>query len=244
MIGAKTPSFWQGLSLRGRLLRKVGFRLWKATFLGSARSLIQTVRGEGVANLEVATPAVVLTTFERIEDFLILSYLFRNKQLTFVAPKTLPEEGLIESLRAANHVIPFGEGEFGYPLFRSILTVLRDFNRSVVISPEAAARYASHVTVDPSVVVRITMKANVPIIPVALRWRPRPEDGRLSKSCDVWVGRKIFISPRAQEFRDVFFRTRGARKFEKLAPEDSAEIGQRVFSVLDELGRGHGPNLP
>jgi hypothetical protein len=69
------------------------------------------------------------------------------------------------------------------------------------------------------------MMANVPIVPVVTSWG--------NGKCRVWVGSRIFISPRSEEFKDIFFKRKGLRKFKELPREDLMVIGQRIFSKLE-----------
>lgn len=228
--------------LRFRLIRRVVYRLWKSTFLSCARLLIGEVEVASADSLTSVAPAIILSSFTRISDFLILSYLFIDKQLTFISPRVLPDQPMINWLRSTNRLLYLSEGRIGYRFFKNLLSTLRDFNRSVVISPEAAKTYADKILVDPAVIVRIAMKANVPIIPVVLDWRRAIGNSKgIIKKCDVWVGKKIFISPRSDEFRDIFFRRKGARKFRNLPDVDLTEIGKRIFDRLTV--KPHGTNL-
>lgn len=222
-----------GLVLRTRLLRRMMFRLWKSLVLSGTRSLVSNVRYDSPEILTSPSPVIFLTTFSRPAEFVVLSSLFSDKDLTFIAPRNLPNNKYLDVTRSINHVI-FLDEHLGFRFFRQLLATLRNFNRSLVISPFAAARYAPTLPMDPGVIVRISMLANVPLVPVVFRWS--------GKQCEVSVGKKVFISPRSSEFKDIFFKTRGARKFRNLSQEDLAEIGSRIFSKISWRGL-NGPNL-
>lgn len=237
--------FFNGLQLRTRLLRRAAFRAWKHLFLSQAPSLLRTVRPESRDTLLSSSPAIILSSYEDPADFLVLAWLFRRQELTFLSTKSLPALRIFERLRSVSHVLYAEPDELGYPFFKRLLEILRDFNRSLVVSPEAVQRYAPKIVVNAAVLARIAMTANVPFIPVHLKWHlSRSPLGWTKKKCEVKVGRKIYISPLAPEFRDLFFKQRGVRKFRNLSPEELEEVGRRVFSRLERLKEADGPDLP
>lgn len=211
------------IQLRLRLFQRVLYRVWKTIVLSRAKSIIQSIDFETEETAQLSTPAIFLSSFETPLDFWVLSYLFQEKELTFLAPRNLPEEKMLERLQKINRILYLDE-KINFRFLRELLASLRDFNRSIVISPQAAVKYMSKIPVDPVVVVRIAMMANVPIIPVVTRW----QEGK----CRVWVGSRIFISPRAKEFRDIFLKRKGSRKYRDLPAEDLITIGRRIFSKL------------
>ena len=231
----------EGINLRARLLRRAAFRLWKSGILSKAKAFIDDIKFEspevGISNM----PAIILSSFDNFSDFMVLSYLFRDKDLTFIETRGLPPQRTLDYVRSLNRVLSLDNEQADYGFFKNLLSALRDFNRSVVISPDAADRYAKHLAVDPVVIVRIAMAANVPITPVRINWQEKREhQGNKIRKCDVWIGRNIYVSPGAEEFRDIFFRQRGGRKFRNLPHEDLKEIGARIISKLRDLGKING----
>ncbi|MFH0984050.1 MAG: hypothetical protein V1882_00790 [Candidatus Omnitrophota bacterium] len=223
------PFFYEA-KIRVRLFRKLIYRLWKWTVLADAKSYIYKINDESKQASALLTPAIVLSTFSRPLDFLILFYLFQEKELTFISPRNLPFEKNFLRLSSIARMLHF-DGLIGYSFFRKLLAALRDFNRSVVISPQAISRYAGHIPIDFSVVARIAMAANVPIITVIMKWQ---NDVESRKGCQVQIRKKVYVSPRSEEFKDVFFKQKGLRKFRKLPKEDLTVIGQRIFSMLEQ----------
>lgn len=216
--------------LRTRLVTRVGYRIWKSSILSSAKFLIRNVSYESGERIHSKLPAIILSTFTNLSDFLILSYLFQEKELTFIAPPNLPSEKLIMKLQAINHILYLDDKQKAYGFFKRLLTTLRDFNRSLVISPDAAQKYAEHISIDPKLLCRIAMITNVPLIPVILKWSDRENERH--KKCSVHIGKQIFVSPRSSEFKDIFFKSRGPRKFRNIPDEDMVEIGRRILSKL------------
>lgn len=237
--------FFEGIYLRTRLLKRVTFRLWKSFVLSRAKPLIGEIKHESLESFSSNVPAIILSSFNRFSDFLILTYLFQHKDLTFIGTRGLPNEKILNQLRAVNHVLYLDDNKIGYSFFKNFHSILCDYNRSVVISPEAAEQYAKHVAINPAVIVRIAMTASVPIIPVRFDWQEKEKgsDKGIQK-CDIWVGKSIYISPRAEEFRDIFFKRRGARKFMHLPYDDLAEIGSRIFLKLKGSNPSYGASIP
>lgn len=211
------------IQLRLRLFRRVFYRVWKSIVLRQAKFFIQAIDFASQETATLSTPAIFLSSFETPLDFWILSFLFQEKELTFLSPRKLPEEKILRRLQKINRVL-YLDGKINFRFLRELLTAVRDFNRSIVISPQAAVKYMSKIPVDPVLVVRIAMMANVPIVPVIMKWQ--------GGKCRVWVGSKIYISPRAEEFKDIFFKRKGVRKFRDLPSEDLILIGKRIFSKI------------
>jgi hypothetical protein len=216
--------------LRLRLLRRISYRIWKSAAIRKGKSLLSEVRYEGAEMAVPTVPAIILATFRRMEDFLVLSYLFREKELALFSPTEPPRHPAVETLKATQHILYFdSQAAGGYRFFHAVMQTLRDFNRSLVIAPDAARAVAGSLTVEPALVARLAMLANVPIVPVRLTWQ---EGAKAAARCSVWIGNKVFISPRAAMFKDIFFKRRGARKFNRLPKEDLTEIGGRIFKLI------------
>ncbi|MCB9799735.1 MAG: hypothetical protein H6757_03125 [Candidatus Omnitrophica bacterium] len=230
------------IHLRTRLFRKVMFRIWKTFMLRKAKRYLGDVKYESIENFLLPTPAIIICNFEELNDFLILSYLCKDKNLCFLTTTELPDEKWIKELKAMNHVLPFDYQKNNFSFLRSILRSLRDFNRSVVISNEAAKKYADGINVDLSLIVRIAMKASVPIMPIVMKKSLTRQSNKIAKR-DIFVGKKISVSPRALEFKDIFFKRRGVRKFSELPREDMAEIGRRILAKIQIMKENHGSNL-
>lgn len=219
----------EGVHLRARLLRRVTFRFWKSFVLSRAKPLIGKIEYESLENFPSNVPAIILSSFNNFSDFLILAYLFQDKELTFIATPRLPNEKTLNQIRSINHILYWYDKQSGYSFFRKVLSILRDFNRSIVIAPDATTRYANNLTIDPTLIVKLAMIANVPILPIIIRWQEESEHAGALRKCEVTIKRRIYISPKAEEFRDVFFQRRGTRKFKKLSREELSEIGRRIF---------------
>ena len=117
-----------------------------------------------------------------------------------------------------------------------MLVSLRNFNRAIILFPKFELDISKELVIDPSVVVRIAMMASVPIIPVSITW----ESSQAAK-CSVRVGKRCFVSPASAEFRDIFFKRMGTRKFSRLDRDELKVVAERIFSRLEPVD---GPNIP
>lgn len=236
-MAALSINLSSGLWLRMRLIRRYFYRLRRAIVTAHVRLFIKDVLWLHPDSSTSTVPVILLTSFQRLLDFWVLAYIFKDRELVFIALERLPDSKIINSIKKHNHMLYLSKP--GYSFFKRIMESLRNFNRSLVLSPEASEFYAG-LPMDPRVVVRIATMANVPILPVAIDW----EKCRSGEKCVVTVGKSTYISPRSEEFRDIFFKKRVPRKFSRLPPEDLSEIGRRIISKLNNLRRQHnGPNL-
>jgi 1-acyl-sn-glycerol-3-phosphate acyltransferase len=84
--------------------------------------------------------------------------------------------------------------------------------------------------------VKLAMRANVPIIPVAMKgtYEILPPHGHIPrfKKCRIVIGKKMYVSPENPEFSDIFFRRKGERKFGNLTDEEMQEIAVRLMNKI------------
>lgn len=237
-------SFRQGLQLRIRLLRLSVHRQWKILCISKVKKWIAEIHCQSENIFESPTPAIILSSYNEPKDFLILSYLFKNKDLTFLTPPILPDGKIFTTLKSINHSLIIGERGADRSFFKKLFTILRDFNRSIVISLDAAKKYTPNLQIDPAIIAKISIKTNVPVIPIFLAHRDSSGHMKYGKKkYHIFVDKKVYISPKTEEFKDVFFKRRGARKFERLSREDLNEIGTRIFARLETLRKTYGSNL-
>ncbi|PIQ86084.1 MAG: hypothetical protein COV74_06130 [Candidatus Omnitrophica bacterium CG11_big_fil_rev_8_21_14_0_20_45_26] len=239
--------FSVSLRVRFRLIKRVLYKLWLTSNQAKAKKFIKSVRYQARNAEEFHSPIILLSTFTRVEDFLVLSYLFREKELTFISPSDLPKSKIFNIIFASNFVMVLDEKKIGFSFFRRLMLILRDFNRSLVISPSAAMRYMKGVTINPLVIAKLAMKTNVPIVPVVIKWLNSYGQNKIhrvmSRKCEVRIGKKMYVSPRTPEFKDLFFKRRGLRKFTSLTAEEYLEIGKRIFLRLEALDNSDGSSI-
>lgn len=216
--------------MRFRLMKQAIYRRWKTAILKKGKKYIESLECDR-AVFQSSMPYIILCTFHDLRDFLILSSLFNDKDLSYVAPTNLPNDPTVKALKTINHIIYINKKK-NFSVLKNILKSLRDFNRTLVLSLGAARAYADEIALDPVTIIRIAMKANVPILPVTIAW-PSKEMGENLDKCSVKIGNPIYISPRTAEFKDIFFKFRGVRKFQKLPRVELQEIATRILSRLD-----------
>jgi 1-acyl-sn-glycerol-3-phosphate acyltransferase len=225
----------EGIGLRSRLLRKYFYRIWKSSVIARAQKQILSVHNESSSSVDATGPAVVLCRLRSVRDLYVLMYLFRGREFSFVGLRSLQTQKTFKELASLNRVIFMDPGGKMYPFLRELLVSLRNFNRTVILFPKVEFGDARDLLLDPVVVVRIAMMANVPIVPVSVNWT----DPRELK-CNVNIGKRFFVSPASQEFRDIFFRRKGTRKFSRLDHDELKMVAGRIFSKLEPA---NGSNL-
>lgn len=229
-------TFLSEIYLRARLFKKTAYRSWKSLILAKGARKISGVSYESESSNFSVIPTIILSTFTNPFDFLVLSYLFRDKELTFIAPENLPDDKIIRWVQSINHVLYWRKNQTPYSFFKKLFAILRNYNRSVIVSPAAANQFGKELSMAPTTLVRIAMKTNAPILPVILEWSTKQSVGIKSSRCHVRIGKPIFISPRTEEFHDIFFKIRGVRKFSKISEEDLIEMGKRILNKLKKKG--------
>jgi hypothetical protein len=231
-----------GSTLRIRLLRRLVYRAWKNYSIQRAQKFIDKAVYEDANENAFSVPTIFLSTYSKLNDFMVLTYLFKNQDLTLIAPDALPANKKINLIKGLNHTIPLKNERFTYSFLRQLVYALRIYNRSIVAPPEAGKQFLKSFELDLSSLVRIAMKCNVPIQPVVIDWggRTNPENNK----CAVFIGKRIFISPRHPDFKDIFFSRRGIRKFSQLNKDECIQVGERVMSKFTNLRDAHGSNLP
>lgn len=230
--------------IHGRLLRRLFYRTWKTFVVQQTYKLISSIEYEVNGKTTVSMPTIILSTYTKPDDFMVLMHVFKDHDLTLIAPEELPNDKIISKLKILNRLIRVKNNKFDFYFLREFLATLQRFNRSIVVTPDAGYKFITNFAFDHINLVRIAMMANVPIQPVILNWDvSKSLTTNTHKKCKVFVGKRVFISPRNLEFKDVFFRRKGKRKYSKLLKEECNEIGIRIFSKFNQLKDKYGSNL-
>ena len=227
--------FREGISLRARLLRKFFYRIWKNFVIAQAQKHILNIQSEANYPTAVSGPAVILCNLKHIRDLYVLMYLFREKEFSFVGLRSLQREKTFKRLASLNRVIFLDPRKKMYSFLKEMLVSLRNFNRAIIFFPKFELDISKKLVINPTVVVRIAMMASVPIVPISITWM-----GSRTLKCKVAIGKRFFVSPASSEFRDVFFRRKGVRKFSRLNQDELKIVAGRIFSKLE---LADGPNI-
>lgn len=204
------------------LTQSILSRVWKIITYLRARFLIARIDSQTTDSRNLKLPAIILTNITRSEDFLISTYLFKDKNLMFISTEDTPHHKTSQKLKMLNYINCMAENIKLRSLFKKVLSGLEDLNRSIVVTP----------LVDPVLLVKIAMKANVPIVPVRFQWTEKNASRSKESKCLVHIGKKSFISPSSPELKDIFFKKRGVRKFSKLSQSELREVGRRIVAGL------------
>jgi hypothetical protein len=84
--------------------------------------------------------------------------------------------------------------------------------------------------------VKLAIKNNVPVLPVVFKgayeaWPPHRKLPRFKK-CEIYLKKKIYVSPSTQIFKDVFFHRNHTKKFDKLSRRDYQIIAFRLMEII------------
>ena len=188
----------------------------------------------GLDNIPSQRPAILVSNHLSYYDFIILGS-FLHKRIVFLAVKKMKQTSLIKML-GKWHTVVYVDREYpGSAFFREVIRHL-EHKKLVVIYPEATRSRTGKMLKPKHGFVKLAIKANVPIIPVAMKgtYEILPPHKRIPrlKKCSVIIGKKIYISPDNPEFRDIFFEHRGSRKFGNLTKEQMEEIALRIMEKI------------
>ncbi|GEM_PF-4178729 len=217
-------SVTNGASLRWRLLRRASYRGLRAFSYLLGRVWIRKI--EGLNNLSSIVPSIFLCSYTCDYDFLILPALIQ-RELVFLGPEPIiNNKGIVGWILKTNFIV-FAKGEYpGYRFFREVIRNLTEYNRSIAFFPDAASCYGKEFEEKYVGIVKLAIKANVPIILIKIEWG-KMNNSSLSR-CNLEIGKRIYISPNNNEFHDIFFEKGGVTKFSALSKVDLQEIGRRL----------------
>ena len=229
------------LSVRGRLVRRLFYRAWKSYIIRHAQKLIMNIEHEVKEENPFPMPTIILCTYTKLDDFMILMNVFKEHDLVLIAPEELPKHKLIKRLKTFNQILYVKNHKFDFLFIKRFLMSLQNFNRSIVVPPAAGDAFIKDFSFNHANLVRLAMKANVPIQPVIINWSQ--QNSYSHQKCRVFIGNRLFISPRHPDFKDIFFKKRGARKLAKLMRDEYEEIGLRIMNKFNQLKGQYGTNL-
>jgi len=217
---------------RYRFVRRLRFKIVRLSVFGFFKLWVKDVKG--LDNIPQRGPAIFISNHLSYYDFLVFGSILRA-YIVFLAQKKIKETFLIRWFTKFHTVVYIDKDKPGYSFFKEIIRQLGG-GRLVVIYPEGTRSRTGKMAIPKPGFVKLAMKTNVPIIPVALKGTyeilpPHKHIPRLKK-CEVTVGKKIYISPDNPDFKDIFFRKKGDRKFGKLTDENLQEIAVRIMDKI------------
>lgn len=219
---------------RYRFARRLRFRYFRVMIFFIWRLWLKNIYG--FDKIPQHESAIIVSNHLSFFDFWILSAILK-KNTHFVAVKNLDKRSLVGWTMKLNPIIYVDREKPGAAFFKKSLKQLTEQNRLLVIYPEGTrSRTGKMLTPKPGFI-KLAMKANVPIIPVAMRGTydilpPHKKVPRL-KRCDIHIGDKFYVSPNNPELYDVFYRKSGKdRQFKHL---DDIEIAEIAFRVMDKV---------
>jgi 1-acyl-sn-glycerol-3-phosphate acyltransferase len=179
-------------------------------------------------------PAIFVSNHLSYYDFLVFGSLL-NHYSVFVASKKVGESFLVGWFTKLSHVVYVDQERPGFTFFRDIIRHLEK-GRSVIIYPEGTRSRTGKMFKPKEGFVKLAIKANVPIIPVAMKgtYEILPPDKHIPrlKRCKITIGQKIYISPENPMFKDISFIKKDVNKSFTLNNEDTQKI---AFRIMDKI---------
>lgn len=217
---------------RYKFINKVRFKFLRFLLVCLLKSWVRRITG--LNNVPEKGPAIFVCNHLSYFDFLIFSAVVKP-YVVFLAQRKIKTTFIIRWFTKFNNVIYIDKDYPGYSFFKELLQYL-DAGRLIVVYPEGTRSRTGKMLIPKPGFVKLAMKANVPIILVALKGTyeilpPHRHIPRLRK-CEVIIGKKMYISPDNQDIKDIFFRRTGDRKFGKLTDEDLQEIAIRLMDKI------------
>jgi 1-acyl-sn-glycerol-3-phosphate acyltransferase len=226
---------FQSFSTWIRFLRRQAF-LWGRWLIFSFWKL-WLGKVDGSDNLPADGGAILYANHWSYLDFLILRPIL-DSSYVFIATSKLKQRSLMNWLMRYGSVMYIDLEKPGISFLKEVMRHLRS-NKRIVIYPEGTRSRSGKMLMPKIGFVKLALTANVPLIPVAIKggyeaWPPHLRLPRLKK-CEVEFGKGIYISPFNPFLRDVFFNTRGYRKFSKLSNENFQLIACRLMDVVRRM---------
>jgi len=217
------------LYLRFRLLRRAMHRILFFASIRKAKSYIRTTHYQDQKNADLNYPSIIITNANGAKDFLILGHLLKAVEAVVAVPTELLSQKWITSLKPLFYVVPWPKNLSRYSLFRALLKSIRIYNRTLIVAAKPAVEYGLDLEVSYALLGKLAMKTNVPIVNIVFKKKKEAP-----YSCDLIISRRIFISPRTEYFKDIFFRRRGFRKFSQLNKSELNDIGIKLEQLYKE----------
>jgi 1-acyl-sn-glycerol-3-phosphate acyltransferase len=216
----------------GRIVRITTFKITRFTIAKFFQLWIKKI--VGIDNIPPKEPAIFVCNHRSYFDFIILGSIIL-KDIIFLAQRKISRTFFISWLTRFHKVIYIDTDYPGSSFFKRMLRYL-DTGKSVVIYPEGTRSRTGKMLLPKLGFVKLAMKANVPIIPVAMKgtYQILPPHRYIPnfKKCEIIINKKMYISPDNPDFRDIFFRRRDLRKFSRLTKEELQEVAIRIMDKI------------
>ncbi|MCM8775028.1 MAG: 1-acyl-sn-glycerol-3-phosphate acyltransferase [Candidatus Omnitrophica bacterium] len=220
------------IQVRCRFVRKVRFRAIRLMVFFMWRLWLRRVYG--MDNIPEREAAIVVSNHNSYYDFFVLASVLK-RQTVFVAVKGLNQRTFVGWFMKLDTIIYVDRDNPGYSFLKEVIRQLHQ-KKIVVVYPEGTRSRSGKMLVPKNGFVKLAIKVNVPIIPVAMRgtYDILPPHRHLPKfkKCDVQIGEKIYISPSTPLLRDIFFQKRGSKKFTHLNDDQLSEIAFRIMNQV------------
>jgi 1-acyl-sn-glycerol-3-phosphate acyltransferase len=188
----------------------------------------------GLENIPSQGPAIFVSNHRSYYDFFMIGCLLK-KYIVFIANNKIKQTSIISWFTKTNYVIYIEPEHPGVTFFHSIIRHIK-LNRFIIIYPEATRSRTGKMLKPKDGFVRLAIKTNVPIIPVAIKgtYDILPPNKRIPRlrRCTVDIGEKIYVSPENHLFKDIYLRKNNVGKATSLTGEEIKEMAFRIMNRI------------
>ncbi|MBD3246474.1 MAG: hypothetical protein GF333_05625 [Candidatus Omnitrophica bacterium] len=222
------------LRVRYRFYRRMWFKTIRLATFFFFRLWIKEL--EGFDRIPEGRSALLVSNHLSYYDFLILGALFRH-HIVFLAVNKIRATPFIRWFTKLHFVVYVDRDHPGPVFFKQVMRHIQA-GKLIVVYPEGSRSRTGKMLRPKPGFVKLAMRANIPIIPVAMRGTyeilpPQRKIPRFRK-CAVRVGNRMYISPNNPEFTDVFF-AEPREKISDLSKEQIEEVAVRVMEKVRML---------
>ena len=224
---------WIGmLQARLRFFRRLRFRIFRLLIFLFFRTWVKAVHG--YKNLPERGPALIVSNHLSYYDFLIIGS-FLARPAVFIASAHLKEHPFVSWFSKFDTLVYIDRENPGYRFFREIMLQLR-LGKIVVIYPEGMRSRTGKMLKPKTGFIKLALKANAAIIPVGMKGTfdilPPHKKFPSLKRCEVFIGKRFFISPQVELFGDLFKHSR--KKFEAMSDDQMQVAANRIMNLIRE----------
>jgi 1-acyl-sn-glycerol-3-phosphate acyltransferase len=161
----------------------------------------------GFENIPKNKPAILVSNHLSYLDFLTLAAILR-KNTVFTAIKDLDKRKFVGWFTKLDIIIYVDRDKPGYKFFKEMIRHLRLHKRLLVMYPEATRSRSGKMLAPKPGFVKLALKANVPIIPIAMKYTyeilPPHKNFPKLKRCEISIDKPIEITRENPELVHIF----------------------------------------
>jgi len=236
-------AYKRSVIIQARAMRRSGFKILRYILGKVLRLWIKETIGS--ENIPSKGPAIFVSNHLSYFDFLLCAAVLSKNYIVFLAQRKIKHISVVRWFTKFDNVVYVDRNYPGYTFFKELMRHL-DADRFLVIYPEGSRSRTGKMGMPKLGFVKLAMKANVPIIPVAMNgtFEILPPSSRIPrlKRCKVFIGKRMYISPDNPEFHDIFFRHGVNKKLGNLTDEELQKIAVHIMDKIRILAEEEWDN--